>query len=181
MKKLIILTLLFLFIFSPSALGHSGLSSSTPANGEVVKEELSSITLLFNTTVENTSILKVINEDGGEVHIEELLIKQNEMIGRFSEPLEEGEFTVNWKIIGADGHPIENTFSFRVELPKETDSEVPNQQSPEEIISPPSDVNDQKLVKEAKDSNNIMISAALLLVLIAICTTFWLLRKEESK
>lgn len=181
MKKSIILTILFLFVFSPTVLGHSGLSSSSPANGEVVKGELASISLMFNTTVEKTSIIKIINEDGVEVPIEEIIIKQNEMIGNFVKPLEEGEFTVNWKIIGADGHPIENTFSFSVELSKEIDSEVPIKESQEEMITQPIDTYNQKVVKEANGSNNIMISFAVLMVLIAIGTTFWFLRKEGSK
>ena len=79
-EKIIHLNITFSFLFAPSALGHSRLSSSTPASGEVVKGELSSITLLFNTTVEKTSNLNVLNEDGVEIPIEEILIKQNEMI-----------------------------------------------------------------------------------------------------
>lgn len=180
LKKSIILALLFLIAFTPSALGHSGLSSSTPASGEVVKGELSSLTLLFNTTVEKTSTLKVLNEDGVEVPIEEILINQNEMIGKLGKPLEEGEFTVEWKIIGKDGHPIENTYSFRVELPSEIGSEVPNQQSHEEMTTNHSENENQMVVKESKESNNIIIGA-MLLVFLAVGTAFWLFRKGRSK
>jgi len=181
LKKSIILTLLFLFAFTSSAFGHSGLSSSTPASGEVVKGELSSLTLMFNTTIEKTSMFKVLNEDGVEVPIEEIIIKQNEMIGKLSKPLEEGEFTVKWKIIGKDGHPIENTYSFRVELPSEIDSDDPNQQSHEEMTTNQSENKNQMVVKESKESNNIIIIVAMLLVFIAIGTAFWLFRKGRSK
>ncbi|MGB3100280.1 MAG: copper resistance CopC family protein [Psychrobacillus psychrotolerans] len=181
MKKSFILTLFFLFLFSPSALGHSGLSSSIPASGEVVKGELSSITLLFNTTVEKTSTIKVLNEDGVEVPIEEILINQNEMIGKFEKPLEEGEFTVEWKIIGNDGHPIGNTYLFRVELPSRTDSEVSSPQSHEEMnMTPKPTETNQKVVRESKESNNILIIFAIALGLIAVGTAFWLFRKGRS-
>jgi len=181
LKKSFILTLLFLFVFPPSALGHSGLSSSTPASGEVVKGELSSLTLLFNTTVEKTSMFKLLNEDGVEVPIEEIIIKQNEMIGKLGKPLEEGEFTVEWKIIGKDGHPIENAYSFRVELPSEIDSDVPNQQSHEEMTPNHSENKNQMVVKDSKESNSIIIIVAMLLVFIAFGTAFWLFRKERNK
>ena len=180
MKKSFILALLFLFVFTPSALGHSGLSSSIPASGEVVKGELSSITLLFNTTVEKTSTFKVLNEDGVEVPIEEILINQNEMIGKLGKPLEEGEFTVEWKIIGKDGHPIGNTYSFHVELPSGIDSEVTSPQSHEEMTPDPTEKN-KKVVRQSKESNNILIIFAIALGLIAVGAAFWLFRKERSK
>ena len=178
LKKSFILTLLFLFAFTPSALGHSGLSSSTPASGEVVKGELSSLTLQFNTTIEKTSMFKVVNVDGVEVLIEEIIIKQNEMIGKLGEPLEEGEFTVEWKIIGEDGHPIENAYSFRVELPSEIDFDVP--QSHEEMTTNHSENKNQMEVKDSKESNSIIV-VAMLLVFIAFGTAFWLFRKERNK
>lgn len=184
MKKIIFFTILFLLLFSPAALGHSGLSSSSPANGEVVTYEVPDITLLFNTEIEQTSILKVINEEGTEVPIEELLINEKEMFGRFAEPLEEGEYTVNWKIIGADGHPIENNFSFRVELQEEAiDSEPPTapiENNHGDMST--HETNEENLeeveVKASKNSENIIYSVIILLVLIAIGTTYWLLRKE---
>ena len=39
------------------------------------------------------------------------------MWANFLQPLKNGNYIVDWKIIGTDGHPIEGTFSFSVEVP----------------------------------------------------------------
>ena len=44
------------------------------------------------------------------------------MWATFLQPLENGDYKVEWKIIGADGHPIEGDFSFSVNVPVTEDS-----------------------------------------------------------
>ena len=51
------------------------------------------------------------------------------MTAGFLSPLDNGTYTVEWKIIGADGHPIQGTYSFMVnqdelEEPIVTEEEV---------------------------------------------------------
>ncbi|QDY47028.1 copper resistance protein CopC (plasmid) [Planococcus glaciei] len=59
MKKIIALTLLVFFLSGPSAFAHTGLESSTPAEGEVVTEELQEMVLAFNTELEKASSFTV--------------------------------------------------------------------------------------------------------------------------
>ena len=40
MKKLLLITFVFMFTFTTSALAHTGLETSSPEDGEVVTEEM---------------------------------------------------------------------------------------------------------------------------------------------
>ncbi len=181
MKKICVLLLLLLFTFTPLVLAHSGLESSVPQDGEVVTENISTLSLTFNTTIEDTSTFKITKENGQEVSLAESIVKEKDMIGTLSSPLEDGTYIVSWKIIGEDGHPIENSYSFSVATSTDT---VPELSSPPIVIdrnistSSPA----QGIIYENQTSNlnAIMVVSVVLLMVIALGTTFWLLKRGKN-
>ena len=53
------------------------------------------------------------------------------MVGNLEAPLDHGDYQVLWNIIGADGHPIEGTFTFSVNKPDtEEDSNLEGANTP---------------------------------------------------
>ena len=66
MKRIISATLVLLFAFSSNVSAHTGLTSSSPANGEDITEDVFEIVLEFNTKIESTSIVKVFDENNKE-------------------------------------------------------------------------------------------------------------------
>ena len=183
MKKIssLALLLLLLFTFVPSALAHTGLESSVPQDGEVITENISILSLTFNTTMEDTSTFKVTKESGQEISIAEHIVKEKEMIGTLSSPLQDGTYIVTWKIIGEDGHPIEKSYSFSVVTSTETLqglSEPPVVTEKNNSTSSP----DQDIIYQNQTSNSIaiMISIVVLLMIIALGTTFWLLKRGKK-
>ena len=114
MKRIIYATLIFLFAFSSAVSAHTGLTSSSPADGEDITEDVHEIVLEFNTKIETTSTVKVFNENKEEIIVSNTQVSDNVMTGGFMSPLDNGTYTVEWKIIGADGHPIQGTYSFMV-------------------------------------------------------------------
>lgn len=178
MRKTWLFTLIFLFIFSPVALGHSGLSSSSPTEGEIVQRELTTVSIQFNTTIENSSTLQVIDADGQEVPIENLLLSSDSMVADFVKPLPEGDYTVKWKIIGKDGHPIDGVFSFSVVLAPESNDVASNEQNHDDKIH--SIDEERKVIKESKESNFFLTIVALLLTGIAVGAGYLLFRKERA-
>ena len=53
------------------------------------------------------------------------------MVGNLEAPLDHGDYQVLWNIIGADGHPIEGTFTFNVNKPNtEEDSNLEEANTP---------------------------------------------------
>jgi copper resistance protein C len=118
MQRVILLFLLFSFVlFSNQALAHTSLQDSLPKDGEIVTESIQELRLIFGTKIEQTSKIRVTNSDGEPVELGNLVIEEDEMRTTFLQPLENGNYEVEWTIVGADGHPIEGAFSFSVDVP----------------------------------------------------------------
>ncbi|SDN47638.1 copper resistance protein CopC [Bacillus sp. OK048] len=123
MKKLI-LFLLCTIIFVPTIVSaHTSLSSSNPAEGQVVTEALEQITLTYATTIEELSTMNLL-KDGNKLSFEEIKIDNKQMIGTISKPLENGSYTIQWNILGEDGHPIKGEINFVVQM-DQSQTEIP--------------------------------------------------------
>ncbi|WP_256242230.1 copper resistance CopC family protein [Bacillus sp. V3B] len=117
MKKILLFTFIFFLLFVNNALAHTGLESSFPQEGDIINKELQQITLTFESKIEQSSTFELQNSIGETVPVENISLSENQMVGNLSNPLGNGEYQINWKIIGADGHPIQGEFSFSVDLP----------------------------------------------------------------
>ncbi|MEK3992952.1 MULTISPECIES: copper resistance protein CopC [Robertmurraya] len=117
LKKLSLLTIIFFIGFVNNTFAHTGLESSIPQNGQVIKEELKQITLNFETKVEQNSTFELKYSNGDTIPVENITLSEFQMVGSLINPLENGTYQINWKIIGADGHPIEGELSFSVDVP----------------------------------------------------------------
>ena len=112
MKKIVLIIFAFMFVFTNNALAHTGLDTSFPENGGVVTEELREISLTFEGKIEQGSTLEVSDSNGQSIPVEDTLIEDTQMTGTLPNALVNGDYTVVWNIIGADGHPIQEEFSF---------------------------------------------------------------------
>lgn len=119
MKKGILTLILFLMLLPGAAFAHTGLESAVPADGETVTSALDELVLTFETPIEPLSEIKVVNEEGSEMEIADIVVKENTLTGKLSDPLPNGTYTVNWTIVGEDGHTINNKYAFTVNAPVE--------------------------------------------------------------
>ncbi|QCT75435.1 copper resistance protein CopC [Macrococcoides canis] len=114
MYVVIAATLLFVAIPFEEASGHSVLEAADPVDGEQLEETIDTIELYFSTKIENGSTLYLTNEEGQELQPSAIDIEDDEMKATFKDVLESGTYRVNWKIIGSDGHLIEDGYSFSI-------------------------------------------------------------------
>lgn len=102
-----------------SAYAHTGLKESTPAAAATVKMSPEHLLLVFTEPVKllKLELMGVGHEmpTGFEANSEAMVSYRIETPG-----MHPGEFTVNWAVIGADGHAVSNSFSFTVD-PNATD------------------------------------------------------------
>ncbi|PAE10434.1 hypothetical protein CHI02_19825 [Niallia circulans] len=117
MKKSILILVFSFFIFANNGFAHTGLESASPADGEVVIEELNQVSLTFETKIEQGSTVALLDSEGKEVALESVEVVDNQLIGHLSSPLKDSEYDVKWEIIGADGHVIDGEYSFTVNTP----------------------------------------------------------------
>ncbi|MCM3638194.1 copper resistance protein CopC [Sporosarcina luteola] len=181
MKRIISATLILLFAFSSSAYAHTGLTSSSPAEGDEIAENVYEIVLEFNTKIESTSTVKVFNENNEEF-VGNTMVNENVMTSGFNEPLDNGTYTVEWKIIGADGHPIQGTYSFMVNQ-EELDDPAPSEETPElsaeEVEEEP--VEQPVEVTSKIASNDVLVVILVILFTIAGGFFGWVIGRRQTK
>jgi methionine-rich copper-binding protein CopC len=116
MMKLLSKTLAMLafMLVSSLALAHTGLKESTPADGATVEMAPAVIDLVFTGDVR----LIRFELSSGDQKLETGFkpVAENKSVYSIATPsLTEGHYTVNWAVIGADGHTVTNSFSFSVD------------------------------------------------------------------
>jgi hypothetical protein len=96
------------------ASAHSALTSSTPADGAVVTEPLERIDLTFSEAplagLDAGLRIQVTDADGTDVSTGDVTVSGMTM-GKAVE-LENGAYTVLWRYVSPDGHPIDGSYGF---------------------------------------------------------------------
>ncbi|WIB32452.1 copper resistance CopC family protein [Curtobacterium sp. MCSS17_005] len=108
------------------ASAHSALTSSTPADGAVVTEPLGSVDLTFSEAplagLDAGLRIQVTDASDTEVATGDVTVSGTTM--RRAVDLDQGRYTVLWRYVSPDGHPIEGTlaFEYRAAAPVSTPS-----------------------------------------------------------
>ncbi len=98
---------------SGTALAHNSLVSSSPADGETVSAAPSSVTLTFNDVVQNIGpLVAVVGPDGGHYEGSSITAQDNKVTAAVNPLGPAGSYTVSYRIVSADGHPVEGTLVF---------------------------------------------------------------------
>lgn len=178
LKKSFLFLLGLLFLFSSSVSAHTGLESSSPADGDTIKEPIQDLSLTFETPIEQESSF-TLKSESGDVPLQNVQAKENVLSGAAEEPLANGSYTVNWRIIGEDGHLIEGTYGFTVAAeqadvpaPEVTEEETKTDQTARQ---PATDVQE-----EAAGSSSAMPIIIGVIVAAALLAVILLMRKGKK-
>ncbi|MBT2701386.1 copper resistance protein CopC [Bacillus sp. ISL-40] len=180
-KKSLLFTFLIFLTFINNAFAHTGLESSSPQDGEIVKEDLQEITLSFETKVEQSSTFQIINSNGKSIPVENISLNNNKIVGSLQNQLENGSYKVEWNIIGADGHPIKGGFSFSVQVPNKQTQIGQDQalvkQPKQDEIKKANEVN--KKYEQKKLPSYVIPSVIVVLIIIVIWSFLLLMRRKK--
>lgn len=108
------------------ALAHDALLGSEPADGAVLTEAPSQIVLTFSGAQAGVgSEVAVVGPDGavwsdGPVQVSEAVVTQS-----LRPDMPEGVYTVTFRSVSGDGHPVSGTFAFSVDLREAVVTEAP--------------------------------------------------------
>ncbi|MEU2285406.1 copper resistance protein CopC [Streptomyces sp. NPDC013178] len=121
---------LLLFTGAGQASAHAALRSADPADGSVVKTAPRDITLTFTESVGLVDgSFRVFDPDnrrlktGKEGHVEG---RGDVVRVTLPEKLGTGTFTVAWRVVSADSHPIAGAFTFSIGKPSATKAVLPS-------------------------------------------------------
>ncbi|MFE2880743.1 copper resistance CopC/CopD family protein [Streptomyces roseus] len=106
------------------AFAHAGLSGSDPADGAVLKTGPQYVTLTFTESVsfseDSLRVLSPKNERVNPRPAQHVEGKDNTARVELPGKLPEGSYTVAWRVVSADGHPISGAFVFSIGQPSGT-------------------------------------------------------------
>ncbi|MDA5285482.1 copper resistance CopC family protein [Streptomyces sp. Isolate_45] len=106
------------------ASAHASLSGSDPADGVVLKTAPRQVTLTFTESVsfsdDSLRVLSPDNERANPRPAQHADGKDNTARVELSDALPQGTYTVAWRVVSADGHPISGAFVFSVGKPSGT-------------------------------------------------------------
>ena len=101
---------------APSAFGHATLQQSTPGNNSIVRQSPSEVTLQFSEAVETAfGSIRVYDCGGKRVDSGKIVRPSNSSVSvMLDRRLPAGTYTVTWRVISADAHPVAGAFTFHV-------------------------------------------------------------------
>ncbi|WP_232695922.1 copper resistance CopC/CopD family protein [Brevibacillus daliensis] len=117
LKRFLVLFLFLLtFVIPTRILAHASLTDSVPEQNSQQPHSPKEIRLTFNERLEKGNVsIKLFNADGESIIPANALTDTNQkQIYLPLSPLENGYYTVSYKVISADGHPISGSYIFTV-------------------------------------------------------------------
>lgn len=137
MKKTVWLLCLLLLFAPTQVFAHSKITESSPAADATIDSAPEKITIAFNTTIASMSTFKLFNENNEQQVVDNISVSEHELTGEISSALANGVYTVQYNIIGADGHAIDGNYSFTIEAPEATPTPTEDAvNEPEETVAP---------------------------------------------
>ncbi|WP_017548220.1 copper resistance CopC family protein [Salinicoccus carnicancri] len=114
-RLIVFLSLLMMSaVFGGVVQAHSTMVSSSPEEGSEMQEEVSSVTMTFDSEIQQEEEIYLENADGERFDYENITVEGETVELTFAEPLVPGDYTVVWEVYGADGHLISGDYGFTV-------------------------------------------------------------------
>jgi len=114
---LLVLSLVALLTWAGAApaSAHDQLLSSDPADGAVLDAPPAAVTLTFSAEILPISPTIIVRDAAGTAVVDAEPSVAGAVVTQPLPPgLPSGAFSVTWRVVSADGHPIEGTFAFTV-------------------------------------------------------------------
>lgn len=100
------------------AQAHDQLLSSYPEAGSTINGSPAEITLSFSGELLSgmqSAVVEVIDPDGQNIAVDDLSEGGTSISQHLTPDPPAGEFTVRWKVVSSDGHPISGEYMYTVE------------------------------------------------------------------
>lgn len=171
-----------------AAFAHAGLSDSSPANKEVVDALPAQITLEFSEEVRAPAFVVVTGPDGRTHESGKPTVEGNVAVQNVEAPAAgtaSGEWTVGYRVVSADGHPVTGHVQFRVAAGAtpngSPDASASASATPSPTVLAPKDTVASDEPQEDNSSRAPVFIAALLAVLLVAVAAVTARRKRSQQ
>lgn len=102
-----------MLLTSGPAAAHDQVTGSDPVDGATMAQVPEEVAVTFTGNPQGIgSEVQVIDSDGTDWATGEVKIVDNQAIQPLKPGAPAGDYTVNWRVVSADAHPIEGSFTF---------------------------------------------------------------------
>ena len=99
---------------APGASAHDQLISTDPADGAVLAAPPSELSVTFSEPVLNISPTIAVTGPDGPVTTS-VAVTDTVVTATLPEGLADGDYTVAWRVVSSDGHPVQGSFTFTIQ------------------------------------------------------------------
>ncbi|QKE85220.1 copper resistance CopC family protein [Arthrobacter sp. NEB 688] len=96
------------------AAAHTGLEGSSPADGSTLRRAPTTLVLRFADPVVPGTAVGALDGPGGRHSLRAPTVRGATVRLRLDGPATPGRYTLAWRVVAADGHPVSGTLTFRV-------------------------------------------------------------------
>ncbi|GAA3388638.1 copper resistance CopC family protein [Cryptosporangium minutisporangium] len=104
-------------LLATPAHAHSGIASSNPAANSTITTAPDEITLTFAGAIRGNFSTVVVTGPDGATYGDGKPRAIDRTLHQPVKPLVSGRYTVAWRIVAGDGHPLQGVFTFTADLP----------------------------------------------------------------
>ncbi len=142
-RKMVLFALMVLVValVASTAFAHTGLSTSSPADGETVSGPLDTISLSFTgTPIAEPDSVAVADDAGTTILPVSVVQTGNDVVATFDPPLVAGSYALAWRVRSDDTHFVDGTFAFNVTVAVAPTTTVPESGTTPPATAPPETV-----------------------------------------
>lgn len=107
------LLMLFGLVMGQAAQAHDQLVGSNPEDGAELDEQPEWIEMDFSGELQDVGTeVQVLQDGGDDVSAGEVTVEGTQVSSALPDDLTPGTYTVQWRVVSSDGHPISGEFDF---------------------------------------------------------------------
>lgn len=112
---LVVAALMALFTVAPAA-AHTSLISTDPADGQTLKKPPATVSLRFAEPLLDAGARMVAKDTAGAtIDLGPAQVQGQTLTAQWPATADSGTYTVAYRAVAGDGHPLEGRFSFSIE------------------------------------------------------------------
>lgn len=96
-------------VMAPGAFAHDQMVGSDPATGATVKASPTALVLMYSAELKNIGTTVVLTDSDGKKYDAAATVSGQNLTVGVRDTLSDGEYTLEWRVVSSDGHPIEGT------------------------------------------------------------------------
>lgn len=101
-------------VMAPAAFAHDELTSSNPADGDELEQQPEWLELEFSGNIQEIGSEIQVMHEGSDVSAGEITVDGQTLQSALPDDLAAGEYSVVWRVVSEDGHPIDGEFTFTI-------------------------------------------------------------------